>query len=329
MKPTLERWLLQRWYGDVAPDPGLRALSWVYRGLAAGQRGVYRLGWKKAQRIAAPVIVIGNFTAGGTGKTPLIVALANHLQAQGYRPGIISRGYGRSSQAPIRVERDTAPTLCGDEPRLVFERTGLPVFVDRDRVAAAQHAVAAGCDVILADDGLQHWRLLRDIEIEVVDGARRYGNGRLIPAGPLRETPRDTGLRVVNGGDAGKDGEWRMDLQLSSAISLACGERRPLSAFGVQPVHALAGIGNPARFFAALRAEGITVSEHAFPDHHAYRPEDFAGMIGTILMTEKDAVKCRDLGLDQAWSVPVEAILPDGFYAVLDSRLEALRHDRP
>lgn len=328
MKPALERWLLQRWYGGVAPGLGLRLLSLVYRGLAAGQRGVYAMGWKKTHRIAVPIIVIGNFTAGGTGKTPLIVALANHLQAQGYRPGIISRGYGRSSQAPIRVERDTSPALCGDEPRLVFERTGLPVFVDRDRVAAAQDARVAGCDVILADDGLQHWRLARDVEIEVVDGARRYGNGCLIPAGPLRELPRDTGLRVVNGGAVDKVGEWRMDLQLTSAVSLACGERKPLSEFAGQPVHALAGIGNPARFFAALRAEGVIVAEHAFPDHHAYRPEDFTGMLGAILMTEKDAVKCRGLGLDHAWSVPVEAILPDDFFAALDSRLEALRHDR-
>ncbi len=329
MKPALERWLLQRWYGGQPPGPGLRLLSLVYRALVAGQRGAYTLGWKKAHRIKVPVIVIGNFTAGGTGKTPLIVAVAKHLQARGQRPGIVSRGYGRSSQAPIRVEKDTAPALCGDEPRLVFERTGLPVFVDRDRVAAGQRAVAAGCEVILADDGLQHRRLARDIEIEVVDGARRYGNGLLIPAGPLRETPRDTGLRVVNGGDVGQAGEWRMDLQLSEAVALATGERRRLSAFAAEPVHALAGIGNPARFFAALRAEGISVTEHAFPDHHAYRPEDFAGMLGTILMTEKDAVKCRGLGLDHAWSVPVAAVLPDDFYAALDSRLEALRHERP
>lgn len=328
MKPALERWLLQRWYGGVSPGPGLRLLSLVYRGLTRTHGAAFASGLKKIHRLAVPVIVIGNFTAGGTGKTPLIVALASHLQARGHRPGIVSRGYGRRSHAPIRVERDTAPALCGDEPRLVFERTGLPVFVDADRVAAAQRAIEAGCDVILADDGLQHRRLARDIEVEVVDGVRRYGNGLLIPAGPLRELPRDTGLRVVNGGDAAGAGEWRMDLQLSDAVSLVTRERRPLSAFAGAPVHALAGIGNPARFFDALRGQGLAVNEHSFPDHHDYRPEDFAGMIGTILMTEKDAVKCRGLGLDHAWSVPVEARLDAGFYADLDLQLDAAHHDR-
>jgi tetraacyldisaccharide 4'-kinase len=328
VKPALERWLLQRWYGGVSPGPGLRLLSLVYRGLTQMHGAAFSTGLKKAHRLAVPVIVIGNFTAGGTGKTPLIVALAMHLQSRGHQPGIVSRGYGRRSNAPVRVERDTAPALCGDEPRLVFERTGLPVFVDADRVAAAQRAIDAGCDVILADDGLQHRRLARDIEVEVIDGVRRYGNGRLIPAGPLREAPRDTGLRVVNGGDATRADEWRMDLQLSDAVSLATRERRPLATFSGATAHALAGIGNPARFFDALRAQGIVVNEHAFPDHHAYRPEDFAGMLGAILMTEKDAVKCRGLGLDHAWSVPVEAVLDDGFYAALDSQLDAARHDR-
>lgn len=320
---ALERGLLQRWYGGTSPGFFLRLLSIVYRGLVAVRTGAYALGLATSQRIGAPVVIVGNFTAGGTGKTPLIVALARHLQARGHRPGIVSRGHGRRSTAPVRVERDTSPALCGDEPRLVFERTGLPVFVDRDRVAAARRAVAAGCDLILADDGLQHLRLARDIEIEVIDGERRYGNGLLIPAGPLRERPRDTGLRVVNGGPA-RAGEWTMQLQSLEAVSLATGERRPLAAFAGAPAHALAGIGNPARFFHALRGHGIDVVEHPFPDHHAYRPEDFAGMIGLVLMTEKDAVKCRGLGLDQAWFVPVEAILEAGFLAELDQQLAAL-----
>jgi tetraacyldisaccharide 4'-kinase len=329
MKPALERWLLQRWYGGAAPGPGLRALAQLYGGLMSLRDTAFSRGWRTVRRVDAIVVVVGNFTAGGTGKTPLIVALAQHLQSRGFRPGIVSRGHGRASHAPIRVENDTAPALCGDEPRLVFERTGLPVFVDADRVAAAQRAIDAGCDLILADDGLQHRRLARDVEIEVVDGARRYGNGRLIPAGPLREPPRDTGLRVINGADAGAAGEWRMDLQLSGAVSLATGEQRPLPAFAGQTVHALAGIGNPARFFHALRGQGLTISEHPFPDHHAYRPEDFAGMIGPILMTEKDAVKCRGLGLDQAWSVPVEAVLAATFYAALDARIAATRASTP
>lgn len=320
---AFERDLLQRWYGGKSPGIALRLLSLVYRAGMALRAFTYTLGLARSHRVGAPVVVVGNFTAGGTGKTPLIVELARHLQARGRKPGIVSRGHGRTSTAPVRVERDTSPALCGDEPRLVFERTGLPVFVDSDRVAAARRAVAAGCDLILADDGLQHRRLARDVEIEVIDGERRYGNGLLIPAGPLRESPRDTGLRVVNGGTA-RAGEWTMRLLSNEAVSLHTGERRPLAAFAGGQAHVVAGIGNPSRFFSALRAQGIAVVEHPFPDHHAFRPEDFAGMLGTILMTEKDAVKCRGLGLDQAWHVPVEATLEAGFHAALDQQLAAL-----
>jgi len=324
MKPALERWLLQRWYGGQAPGFGLRFLAGIQRLIIMLRAALYSAGVLRSHRIAAPVIVIGNFTAGGTGKTPLIIALALRLQARGFKPGIVSRGYGRASQVPVQVDPDTSPALCGDEPKLIFERTRLPVFVDRDRVAAAQRALAAGCDVILADDGLQHRRLARDIEIEVLDGERRYGNGLLIPAGPLREAPRDTGFRVINGGTAAS-GEWPMILQLDAAVALASrDQQQALAGFIGAPVHALAGIGNPGRFFAALRQQGLEVVEHPFPDHHAYRVEDFAGMTGVILMTEKDAVKCRDLGLLNAWYVPVAAQLADEFHDTLAEKIKAI-----
>jgi tetraacyldisaccharide 4'-kinase len=273
-------------------------------------------------RLPVPVLVAGNFTAGGTGKTPLVIALARELSARGWRPGIVSRGHGRRSEAPVLVDEDTTVADCGDEPKLIHEHTGLPVFVDRDRVAAARAAVAAGCTLVIADDGLQHRRLARDLEIEVVDGERGYGNGLLLPAGPLREAPRATDFRVVNG-EAQRAGDWPMQLRLREAVSLADdGQRRRLGDFAGSEVQAVAGIGNPSRFFAALRGAGLQIREHAFADHHDYERADFEGIRGSILMTEKDAVKCRGLGLADAWAVPVEAELPLGFYDAIVARLE-------
>ena len=323
MRPGLERWLARRWYGGEAPGLGLRALAGAWR-LARAARGN-----SPPQRLGVPVLVVGNFTAGGTGKTPLVIAIARELSARGWRPGIVSRGYGRRSEGPVRVEVETPVEQAGDEPKLIRERTGLPVFVDRDRVAAARAAIAAGCDLVIADDGLQHRRLGRDLEIEVVDGARGYGNGLLLPAGPLREAPRATDFRVVNAGAtpraAARDGDVPMQLRLREAVSLADdATRRPLSAFAGRTLHAVAGIGNPARFFETLRAVGLQVREHPFPDHHDFERADFAPLKGTILMTEKDGVKCRGLGLADAWVVPAEAELPPEFLAALAARLGAL-----
>jgi tetraacyldisaccharide 4'-kinase len=324
VKSDLERWLARRWYGGVPPGLGLRALAGAFR-VARGFRAE-----SAPQRLPVPVLVAGNFTAGGTGKTPLVIALARELAARGWRPGIVSRGHGRRSEQPVRVEDDTPVAESGDEPKLIRERTGLPVFVDRDRVAAARAAVDAGCNLVIADDGLQHRRLARDVEIEVIDGERGYGNGLLLPAGPLREKPRATDFRVVNGdGEAREAGDWPMYLRLREAVSLADdGTRRSLAAFASAPVHAVAGIGNPGRFFSALRAAGLNPQEHSFADHHDYERADFRNIRGTVLMTEKDAVKCRGLGLSDAWSVPVEAELPDGFYDALAARLEQ-SHGRP
>ncbi|CAN5185440.1 tetraacyldisaccharide 4'-kinase [soil metagenome] len=312
----LEAWLAERWYGGVAPGLGLRAVAGVYR-LARHIRSV-----PSPQRVPVPVVVAGNFTIGGTGKTPLVIAMALQLAARGRHPGIVSRGHGRRSRAPVRVDLDTPVEDCGDEPKLIHERTGLPVFVDRDRVAAACAAVAAGCDVVLADDGLQHRRLARDIEIEVIDGARGYGNGLLVPAGPLREAPRHCDFRIVNG-EPQRKGDWPMRLRMCEAAPLAgAGARRPLDSFFGTRVNAVCGIGNPARFFAGLRDAGLEVDEHPFPDHHGFQALDFAGIRGTVMMTEKDGVKCRSLGLEDAWVVPVEAEIPAGFHAALAARLE-------
>ena len=316
MIPRIEAWLLRRWYGGVSPGIGLRAVAGVY---AFARR---LPGPPSAHRLSVPVIVVGNFTAGGTGKTPLVIAIARHLAANGWRPGIVSRGYGRRNSRPIRVEAGMAVEDCGDEPRLVFDRTGLPVFVDADRVAAAERAIAADCNVVIADDGLQHQRLARDIEIEVVDGERGYGNGLLLPAGPLRERPRPCDFRVVNGDGQAGPGDVGMVLQLGDAIALDDpGKRRPLSAFVGRKVEAVAGIGNPGRFFSALEQAGLAFEARPFPDHHGFRGEDFPAGPGSVLMTEKDAVKCHGLGLANAWAVPVEARLPAEFLASLLSRL--------
>ena len=316
MSSRLEAWLQRRWYGGVAPGVGLRTLSSTYAwALRTRSKPAFT-------RLPVPVIVVGNFTAGGTGKTPLVIAIAQELAAHGFHPGIVSRGYGRKSSRPVRIETNTPVHESGDEPRLIFERTGLPVFVDADRVAAAKGAIAAGCDLIIADDGLQHYRLPRDIEIEVVDGERGYGNGLLLPAGPLREIPRRCDFRVVNGDGKIAPGDVSMRLQLGDAVALgAPAQRRSLSSFRGQPVRAVAGIGNPQRFFAALERAGLTVTRRAFPDHHVFRREDFPSGQGAFLMTEKDAVKCRGLGLENAWVVPVQAELPAEFFTDLLSRL--------
>jgi tetraacyldisaccharide 4'-kinase len=316
MNRRVESWLTQRWYGGVTPGLGLRSLAGIYRILQNAAKP------DEVERLDVPVIVIGNFTAGGTGKTPLVIALGKFLAESGFRPGIVSRGHGRKSSLPLRVTEETPADLCGDEPKLMFEKTGLPVLVDRDRVAAARAAVEAGCNLILADDGLQHRRLGRDVEIEVVDGERGYGNGLLLPAGPLRERPRVCDFRVVNGQlESGSD--WSMQLVPADALSLSdTGICRSLSLFAGAPVHAVAGIGNPTRFFNALRALGLQPVEHPFEDHHRFIEEDFAGLAGPILMTEKDAVKCRGLELVDAWAVPVEAHLSPEFYSAIDSKLK-------
>ena len=326
MKAGLERWLLRRWYGGVAPGPVLRLLSWIYAGLLRFDRLLYRRGLRHVHRLRVPVVVVGNLVAGGTGKTPLTIALARDLAARGWKPGIVSRGYGRRSEEPVRVTPSLPAEVCGDEPLLIARRTGLPVFVDADRVAAARRLVAEGCNLIIADDGLQHRRLGRDIEIEVIDGERGHGNGRLLPAGPLREpATRAVDFRVINGGNGPDDpgnATWRMRLRLGDAEPLDGGAARPLPVFAGTRVHAVAGIGNPARFFDSLRAAGIHPIEHAFPDHHQFLAEDLVfSPPAPVLMTEKDAMKCAEFGVADAFFVPVHAELPPAFFTALSERL--------
>ncbi len=311
------------WYGTEPPPFWLRALVPVYRGLRALHRAPYAWGWKQPQRLPVPVIVVGNITAGGTGKTPLVIALVEALRARGRRPGVVSRGYGGSGREPELLDASSEVARVGDEPMLIHAASGVPVAVGRDRVAAGRLLLARhDCDVIVADDGLQHPPLFRDVEICVIDGERRFGNGLLLPAGPLRDPLSrldSVGFRVCNGGRAGR-GEVSMRLVGDTAVSLSDPARRkPLRDFVGQRVHAVAGIGNPARFFATLRDAGIDVVEHRFADHHAYSAGDLDfGDAAAVLMTAKDAIKCRAFARPADWQVPVRAELPDSFFDALN-----------
>lgn len=305
----------------------LTPLSLLFRVVVGARRLAYRVGIKRSTRVSLPVIVVGNITVGGTGKTPLVVWLAGYLREKGYAPGIVSRGYGgTASHWPQQVRADSDPAVVGDEAVLLAATTGCPMAVAPDRVAAAQALVdQGGCDVIISDDGLQHYALQRDIEIAVIDGVRRFGSGFLLPAGPLREPVRrlqQVDLVVVNG--LGDGDEHRMTLQQGDAHNLQDPDRIcSLQGFRSQRVHAVAGIGHPERFFRALQQAGLQLDSHTFPDHHAFRPEDIRFGDGRpVIMTEKDAVKCRHFATQDDWYVPVEASLSGKFREQLDALLD-------
>ncbi len=314
------------WYGNRRVAWWAWPLASLYGAAVGLRRTGYRWGWLSTVHLSAPVIVVGNLTVGGTGKTPLTIAVVTELIKRGYRPGVVSRGHGGSQREPLLLDATPDPVRVGDEPCLI-RASGVPVAVGRDRPAAAQLLLDAGCNVVVADDGLQHYALARDVEICVIDGIRRFGNQRLLPAGPLREPlSRLTGvdLRVCNGGVAAT-GEYPMQLQGDAALNLLDAQRRTLVSFSGQRVHAIAAIGNPPRFFASLRAVGIDVVEHAFVDHHRFTLAelDFGDEL-PLLMTAKDAVKCRAFAQAHWWRVPVQADLPNTFHDELARRIDAL-----
>lgn len=313
------------WYGTRGAPIWTYPLAWLYGALTALRRVLYRIGWLRSTRLAVPVVVVGNLTAGGTGKTPLTLALVDALIARGWRPGVVSRGYSGTQREPALLDDHPNPARYGDEPCLI-RASGVPVAVGRDRPTAAALLLEAGCNVVVADDGLQHYALARDVEICVIDGARRFGNGRLLPAGPLREPLsrlRRVDFRVCNG--EAEQGEFAMRLAGGTAVSLMDGATRPLAEFVGEPVHAIAAIGHPDRFFDSLRVQGLTVVGHAFADHHAFVPEDLAvAGDAPLLMTDKDAIKCRRFARPGWWRVPVRAVLDEHFIDALAARLDAL-----
>jgi len=308
------------WYSRSGPL-WLVPLSLLYGSFMALRSVLYRLGLRHRIKVAVPVVVVGNLTVGGTGKTPLVAWLSSHLAACGMRVGIVSRGYGGRAREVTRVTVHSRASEVGDEPLLLARRAAATVFIGKDRVAAAQAAVKDGADIVITDDGLQHLALVRQCEIVVIDGQRGFGNGRLLPRGPLRESPRR--LRRVNAvvvnGDLTAPGfalprflartHFHMRLRPGDVLPVAGrGNLRSLASFRGAGVHAVAAIGNPQRFFDMLRGAGLTVYEHPMPDHHAFKAGDLNfGDTMPVLMTEKDAVKCAAFADERCWYVPVSA----------------------
>jgi len=307
----MSAWLLRRWY---SPHPVwfLIPLAWLFWLLSSLRRSAYALGIAQVATLPVPVVVVGNITVGGTGKTPFVIWLAQELRKRGHRPGIVTRGYGGDADTPRRAESDSDPGLVGDEALLLARHSGAPVAVGRDRVAAAK-LLPPDVDLVLSDDGLQHYRLARQHEIVLLDGSRGLGNGWLLPAGPLRETEaRLEGPQVVIKGMPDGGFTWpdaaRMRLKTDTAVNLKDGKRRSLNSFSTQRVHAIAAIGNPRQFFATLEAAGLHVDGRALPDHaipgvaDLEFPDDLP-----VFMTEKDAVKCKDSALSRHWYLEAAA----------------------
>lgn len=339
MRNGLEKWLLGYWYGSQTPPWYLRAFEPLYRSAhrRAQKRQLANLNRSQTQ---APLIVVGNITAGGSGKTPLVIRLCQLASEMGLKSGIASTGYGRQAQETMQVQANSDTNKCGDEPVMLAQRTGVPVVVAKRRADAVRSLNEMGLDLIISDDGLQHLDLGADIEICVVDGQRGLGNGHLIPAGPLRE-PMDrlygVDHLVTNGVWDDKPADLSANLMQLEPTAVkplnggdSCSMDDFLEFYGAFSIHAVAGIGNPQRFFGMLQSMGFELEEHAFADHHSYTKQDFdvvpEGAI--VLMTEKDAVKCRSLGLKNTWYVEVEARMSDDFESILKLKIANLIEDR-
>jgi len=338
MRAGIETWLLGTWYGTRQPPWYLRLLEPMYR--AAHQRAKTKAqAGASVYRPALPLIVVGNITVGGSGKTPLVIRLCQLAIDMGFKPGIASTGYGRQSRETLLVEADSDTRLCGDEPVLLAQRTGVPVVVAASRSDAVKRLNEMSLDLVFSDDGLQQADLERDIEFCVVDGERGMGNGHLIPAGPLRESAerlRKVDFVVSNGEWSGKPDSLEVGVMqlhagvvrlLNDGTECSVEEFRHNNA-GIE-IHAVAGIGNPGRFFRMLEKLGIKANPHGFPDHYSFTCNDFdsIGVDSVIIMTEKDAVKCRSLGLVNAWYMPVETRLSIELEHLFQERLASLMKD--
>ncbi|WGZ96295.1 MAG: tetraacyldisaccharide 4'-kinase [Candidatus Thiothrix putei] len=306
---TLERWLLNVWYGnDRLGKYLLLPLTGLFCVLAAVRRWQHK---RQQVKHAVPVIVVGNISVGGTGKTPLVIWLVERLREAGFKPGVVSRGYQRQAGD------------IGDEPTLIKQRTQVPIAIGSDRNQAIatllqQHT----CDIVIADDGLQHYRMGRDVEICVVDGQRRFGNGYCLPAGPLRESIsrlQSCDFVIVNGDT--------MQMRGDTLVNLVTDETQSLMTLAGKTVHVVTGIGNPQRFMQTLEQAGLQVIPHLYPDHHAFTGTELCfNDTHPIIMTEKDAVKCRQFAGQNVWYLPIEAILDETLAQALLTRLQGFKH---
>jgi len=317
----MQAWLLKQWQYLGIAQLLLQPISWVFALLSGIRRYLYQCGLLQSHALSVPVVIVGNISVGGTGKTPLVIYLVEQLQQAGYQPGVVSRGYGGTESGEVKAE--SQPQAYGDEPVLIAKRTGVPVFVNADRLQAGQALLKAypQCDVVISDDGLQHYRLKRDVEIIVVNAKHSLGNQQLLPAGPLREsTQRFASVQaIVNTARLDLASKVRvpalppvfgMQMHMQGIYSLDNQQKISLADLQKRQVVAIAGIGHPERFFNFLKGLGLHCAFVAFDDHHAFTQADFEQFSDkTILMTEKDAVKCQHLDLPYAWYLPVSAML--------------------
>lgn len=333
---SLDSFAQHMWYGQRHPvvERLLLPLSWVFALIVRARRMAYRRGWLASVRVGRPVVVIGNLTVGGTGKTPLVAWLANECTRRGVRAAIVCRGYGgRATGTPVLVTAAADVTAVGDEAVLLAQSFDGLVIACADRVAGAAEAVSRGVQLVLCDDGLQHYRLHRDVEIIVVDAGRGFGNGRVLPSGPLRE-PQSRArtaqllVRTLRGAaraSVAVPGVPAIDVpaEIDIAVALRSGVTSPLAAFAAARVHAVAGIGNPDAFFEMLRAQGFEVDARPLPDHALLTRRDLEfGDSAPVFMTEKDAVKCRDFADGRTWYVPLRLVIRSEAQAVLWSVLQ-------
>jgi tetraacyldisaccharide 4'-kinase len=333
MKKSHQFWA-RAWYGQSSWAYCLLPLSCLLALIARLRK--WALVRFVQQQVSVPVVVIGNISVGGTGKTPLIIALVQYLQQQGYRPGVVSRGYGGKAPVyPYLLDSQSTAAMSGDEPLLIYQGTRCEVCVAPDRLAAARRLVDSGCDIILSDDGLQHYKLGRAMEIAVIDGQRSFGNGFLLPAGPLREPVsrlKKVDMVVVNNPPKrplhlGVQEHFSMHIQARAWRQLSSGREVALGdmEFKTQ-IHALAGIGNPERFFRTLDDLGLCYYAHAFDDHHDFQASDFAGFNhDAVVMTEKDAVKCAAFAQPEWYALLVGAELTTHFWQVFQNKLAAIK----
>lgn len=312
------KWFNQIWYEPNAKYYPLIPFSLLYQGVVFARRLFYRLGLKKTTTFAVPLIVVGNITVGGCGKTPLVVCLVELLKQQGWHPGVVSRGYGgRAKKYPMMVTRHSDPLHVGDEPLLIAQRTQVPVVVAPKRVHAATLLLSqTNCNIIISDDGMQHYALARDIEIAVIDGARRFGNGWCLPAGPLREPKsriEQVDFTLVNGYAQKNESQLRIQTGKFTNLNNPIIQKDSPYFIG-KNLHALAGIENPQRFFSTLRHLKLKFAEHVFADHYLFKQADIKfGDDAHILMTEKDAVKCRKFATDNCWYLPISVEVDECF----------------